>query len=222
MLKRRSNINGFSLMELGLVILIISILFTLGALFMNESVDNHRYRATVREMEEIKKALIGDETILSGYERTDFGYVGLTRSFPGGLGALSGEFATNPGFSDDAWHNPYQYSNAGTVVIESWGADGGNGGTGLNSDVALRFTRNVYTNNTVYVTVHDIKGNILRGNTGPGDNFYHIQAVQLEHQPTLFTYAPVLTEASMFVFSGIPIGNFTVQVSIRNTNDLPL
>lgn len=216
-----SNRKGFSLIELVLVIIVLGILFTLGALFMNDSIDTHRFRATVKEMSEIKKALIGDETIVSAYERTDFGYVGRTGGFPatGSFNLLNTEFATNPHFNQDAWHTAYQYTNAATVVVESFGADRANGGTNLNADIALRFQRELYINNSAYVAVHDSKGNILRGNDS-GDANYHITQVRLislESGPTLTQATP--TDGSIFIVTGVPIGRFRVEVTVQNTNN---
>lgn len=213
--------NAFSLIELALVIVVLAILFTLGALFLNDTIDTHRYRATVKEMNEIKKALIGDETIVSAYERTDFGYVGQTGGFPatGSFNLLNTEFATNPNFNQDAWGNAYQYTNAATVVVESYGADGANGGTGLNADIALRLTRDLYINNSAYVSVHDSKGSILRGDDS-GDADYHItqvRLVSLESGPTLTQATP--TDGSLFIVTGVPIGRFSVEVTVQNTND---
>jgi general secretion pathway protein G len=215
------NKKAFSLIELVLVIIVLGILFTIGALFMNDSIDSHRFRATVKEMSEIKKALIGDETIVSAYERTDFGYVGRTGNFPatGSFNLLNTEFATNPHFAEDAWNNAYQYTNGATVILESYGADGANGGTGLSSDIVLRFTRELYINNSAYVAVHDARGNILRGNDS-GDANYHITQVQLISNDSAGTFTQATpTNGSMFVLTGIPIGHFSIAVTVQNTNN---
>jgi len=221
--KSKTAISGFTLMELVLAIIVISILFTLGALFMNDSIDNHRYRGTIKEMKELTKALVGDETLVKGHERVDFGFVGNTGAFPtnaAGVGALAGEFSVNASFSDDAWDQPYQYTDAATVVLESYAADLANGGAGLGSDIVVRFTKDIYTNNSVYVTVYDMRGNILRGNDS-GDADYHIMRVRLNRLSGLGAAIPqdaTPTNGSLFIFNGVPMGRYNVVVTVRNTN----
>jgi len=222
--KSKTAISGFTLMELVLAIIVISILFTLGALFMNDSIDNHRYRGTLKEMKELTKALIGDENLVKGNERVDFGYVGNTGAFPTngqGLGVLATEFTVNAEYANDAWDQPYQYSDGATVVLESYAADLANGGAGLGSDIVVRFTSNVYESNDVFVTVYDVRGNILRGNDA-GDNAYHIASVRLNRISGLgVALAPdnAPTNGSLFTFTGVPMGRYNVVVTVRNTNN---
>jgi prepilin-type N-terminal cleavage/methylation domain-containing protein len=219
--KNHNAHKAFTLIELVLTIVVISILFSVGSIFMNDSVDTSRYRATVTEMKELTKAIVGDWSVVKGKARTDFGYVGDQGAFPANLAALSGEFTVNAQYTQDAWDTNYVYvaNSGGIASIESWGADRANGGVTLAADLIVRFNRDLYLNNTVYVTVYDSRGNILRGNDA-GDANYHITGVQLTRLSgvgaAIVQNTP--TQGSMFILTAVPMGRYQVQVTVQNTN----
>lgn len=129
--------NGYTLVEMILVVVIIGILASVAIQSLNKTESNRRLDKTMTEMEEIARAIVGDERLISSGARTDFGYVGDIGSLPSSLDDL----VTNPGgyatwkgpyirnnftensedYKRDAWGNPYSYT--GGIVITS-GADG--------------------------------------------------------------------------------------------------
>ncbi len=97
--------KGFTLIELVLVVVIMGILATVALKSLSTSVEQARLDATCEEMESLARAIVGDERLVSGGLRTDFGYVGDVGSLPPTLDAL----VTNPGYS--TWNGPYIRAN---------------------------------------------------------------------------------------------------------------
>ncbi|MFQ5869261.1 MAG: prepilin-type N-terminal cleavage/methylation domain-containing protein, partial [Candidatus Zixiibacteriota bacterium] len=130
--------QGFTLIEVVLVIVILGILSTVAIRSLTITVNKGRFDATTAEMEKLARAIAGDERLVSGGFRTDFGYVGDVGALPPDLDAL----VTNPGgystwdgpyfqvdFSEntedyerDAWNELYTYSGGVTVVSNGGGS----------------------------------------------------------------------------------------------------
>jgi prepilin-type N-terminal cleavage/methylation domain-containing protein len=156
--------RGYTLIELILVIVIIGILASIAVQSLKSSDDNQRFISTVDEMEMLARAVVGDERLVSGGIRTDFGYMGDVGSLPPNLDAL----VTNPGgyatwngpyirsnfvensedYKRDAWNNPYTY---GGLTISS---------TGGGSSVTKQFanSNSSLISNTIYGIVRDQTG----------------------------------------------------------------
>lgn len=94
--------QGFSLIEMTIVIVVIGILAGVAMQSMKAMVEDTRQVKTEREMEMLAKAIVGDPALVSNGERSDFGYVGNIGSFPPNLEAL----ISNPG-SYTTWDGPY-------------------------------------------------------------------------------------------------------------------
>ncbi|MFC1556189.1 prepilin-type N-terminal cleavage/methylation domain-containing protein [candidate division KSB1 bacterium] len=77
-----NNEKGFSLLELIVVIIIIGVLSLVAVENFSGSVEISRQNETIAEMEELKKALIGDSDLIEDGIRTDFGFIGDTGSIP--------------------------------------------------------------------------------------------------------------------------------------------
>ncbi len=97
-----SKENGFSLIELTIVIVVIGILSSIAMQSMNSVIDDIRYSKTEKEMEMLAFAITGNPKINNGGTRSDFGYFGDVGSFPPNLDALY----SNPG-SYTSWDGPY-------------------------------------------------------------------------------------------------------------------
>ncbi|MCP4704748.1 MAG: prepilin-type N-terminal cleavage/methylation domain-containing protein [candidate division Zixibacteria bacterium] len=96
------NSNGFSLIELLIVIIVIGIAISVGMQWMGASIDDYRQIKTEREMAVIASAIVGNSGLFSNGKRSDFGYVGDIGAFPPNLIALY----QNPG-SYSTWDGPY-------------------------------------------------------------------------------------------------------------------
>jgi len=94
--------NGFTLVEVILIVVISGVLLTVAMRTMTTSANLRRFQATADEMEQLARAIIGDERLTSGGLRSDFGYVGDVGGLPPNLDAL----VTNPG-GYSTWNGPY-------------------------------------------------------------------------------------------------------------------
>jgi general secretion pathway protein G len=136
---QQSSVQGFTLMELLIVVVIISILaITIVPQFM-DAPDKTRVAKSQADVKNI-------ETALSMYKLDNFSYPSTSQ----GLNALVQKPSGTPeaknwkpgGYMqkmiDDPWGNPYQYlnpGNHGAVDVYSFGADGQPGGEGLDADI---------------------------------------------------------------------------------------
>ena len=96
------NNNGFGLIELTVVIIIISVLLGIAMQSMLAIMEDTRQVKTEREMEMLVQAITGNPDITNNGQRSDFGYIGDIGAFPSNLQALY----ENPG-SYDTWNGPY-------------------------------------------------------------------------------------------------------------------
>lgn len=135
------------MIEMILVVVIIGILAGIAIKSLGRDENIRRFDDTAAEMEEIAKAIAGDERLITDGVRTDFGYVGDVGSLPsslddlvrnpGGYTTWKGPYIRNKFNEDsedykrDAWNNLYVYS--GGITIGS-GADG--------SSITLQFAAN--------------------------------------------------------------------------------
>lgn len=130
--------QGFTLIEVVLVVVILGILSTVAIRGLTITVNKGRFDATTAEMEKLARAIAGDERLVSGGFRTDFGYVGDVGALPPNLNAL----VTNPGgystwegpyfqvdftenpedYERDAWNELYTYSGGVTIVSSGGGS----------------------------------------------------------------------------------------------------
>ncbi|MEE9441915.1 MAG: prepilin-type N-terminal cleavage/methylation domain-containing protein [candidate division Zixibacteria bacterium] len=134
---RRINFKqtGFTLIEVLMVVIVIGIVAAVAIQSMTVSVDDARRAATMREIEMLADAIVGNSEISQNGHRSDFGYVGDIGAFPPNLQALyenPGGYATwngpyiSPGFIQDSlgfkfdeWGDAYIYGSG--VSISSSG-----------------------------------------------------------------------------------------------------
>ena len=158
--------DGFTLIEVLMVIAMISILAVGSMTLMGSDINEARYQTTLKRMFEIRRAMIGEEN--GGASGTRFGYLGDIGGLPrtgDGIQALlepppgtvsfnvdplfkmgtgwNGPYLPDPTFSrvdytKDEWGNPFIYNaDAEPATLKSLGADGVEGGAGYGSDITL-------------------------------------------------------------------------------------
>mgnify|MGYP005841427835 CR=1 FL=1 len=133
------NQSGFTLIEIMVVVVILSILAAIVVPRIMDRPDQARVvkaRQDIRVMENALKLYKLDNYV---YPSTDQGLEALVARPQGEPVAKNWK---NGGYLDrlprDPWGNPYQYLNPGEhgqVDIYSFGADGQSGGEGINADI---------------------------------------------------------------------------------------
>ena len=136
--KKRPRRNGFTLVELMVVIVIIGLLATIVALNVLPSGDTARIQKAKADIATIENGLELYRLQLGSYPTTAQGLAALTAA-PAGVDAAryqrGGYIKRLP---DDPWSRPYQYASPGQhgeVDVWTLGADGKEGGEGINADI---------------------------------------------------------------------------------------
>jgi len=113
---------GVTLIELLVVIMIIGLLTTAALKAYDTSMQAGRYRATMRQLDEMQAAIVGNPDIISGGVRTDFGYVNDV----GQLTLRLQDLVQQPtGLDTGLWQGPYVINRIGEnplgYIVDAWG-----------------------------------------------------------------------------------------------------
>ena len=190
----KQSLKGFTLLEIILVILIVAVIFIVGARYTVYAIDAKKYTRTLEKMVTIKRAIVGDERLNNLGMRPDFGYFERFAAFPAAEGgssvpttALTSYLPPTPDTSSydpykvDEWGNAFYYTTSGddipgtsydTVEIKCWGKDGQDDSvttppTVFDADFHVLIRKNLYESNTVLMNIMDANGTILRGFANP-------------------------------------------------------
>jgi prepilin-type N-terminal cleavage/methylation domain-containing protein len=110
--------QGFTLMELLVVLLIIGILSTVAIRTIDATRDRGLFDKTTKEMNQLVQAIVGNPDLSYDGRRVDFGYYGDMEQLPDSLIYL----LRNPGST--AWKGPYVHLTAGgdtSYLYDAWG-----------------------------------------------------------------------------------------------------
>ena len=159
--------QGFTLMELLVVLLIIGILSTVALRTIDATRDRSLFDQTTKEMDKLVQAIVGNPDLTYDGRRVDFGYFGDMEKLPNDLRELvhgagdvawrgpyvrlaaSGDTAS---YLFDGWGNPYTYNQSlGTIRTE------GNGKFPMTVKIADSLSQ-LY-NNIISGTITDIDDN---------------------------------------------------------------
>ena len=136
--KKPPKRNGFTLVELMVVIVIIGLLATIVALNVLPSGDTARIQKAKADIAQIEGGLELYRLQMSVFPTTAQGLNALV-SAPSGVDASryqqGGYIKRLP---EDPWNRPYQYASPGQhgeADVWTLGADGAEGGEGINADI---------------------------------------------------------------------------------------
>lgn len=93
---------GVTLIEMLVVLIILGILGAVTVRAMDSTRERANYDKTMKTMERLAHAILGNPNLISEGRRTDFGFVGDMGRFPDSLGELIRRPGNNP-----AWNGPY-------------------------------------------------------------------------------------------------------------------
>jgi general secretion pathway protein G len=137
MRQRRKQEEGFTLIEIMVVILILGLLATIVVQSLRGATDKAKRAKASADVAELKTGL--DRYYLDNgfYPTSDQGLLALTsRPSSGRVPANYEEGGYIQRLPADPWGNPYVYqSNGSTYVLRSLGADGTPGGAGKDADI---------------------------------------------------------------------------------------
>jgi len=208
--------QGFSLIELTIVIVVIGILVAVAMQSMTALVEDSRRVKTEREMEMLANAIVGNPSAMNGSLRSDFGYVGDIGAFPPNLQALyqnPGGYATwdgpyipsgftqdSTGFKTDEWGTLYGYS--GGVTITSTGS-----GTTFTKKIADATSD--YLLNTLNGTIKDANDSV------PGPVYDDSVDIKVtipngSGNTVTKTYRPDST--GIFTLDSLPVGTYPLRI----------
>ena len=217
-MKKLSNIFGFGLIEITIIIITIGILASIAMQSMTVLIIDKKQVSTEREMEMLADAIRGNPEIAHNGIRSDFGYIGDVGAFPPNLDALKtnpGGYATwngpyiqngitedTDGFKTDEWGSLYTYS--GGITISSSG--GSSTLTNRIADASSDYLMNRFV------------GTILDGaSNAPGSSFVDSVEINITFPngtggTTVKTYQSDV--AGEFIIDSLPVGHHPLELSL--------
>jgi len=115
--------NGYTMIEVVMVLVIIGVLAAVAAKSIGSATETARFEETRQEMNKLALAITGDPSKISGGIRTDYGYIGDIGALPPDWDAL----VSNPG-GYGTWDGPYIKDNISTgsdnyYKLDAWGSE---------------------------------------------------------------------------------------------------
>jgi general secretion pathway protein G len=135
--RRRSNQDGFTLIEIMVVILILGLLATIVVQSLRGATDKAKRVKAQADIAELKTGLDRYYLDSGSYPTSDQGLQALVAAPSGGRVPANYEAGGYlQSLPRDPWGNAYFYQSDGnSYVLKSYGADGAEGGEGKNADI---------------------------------------------------------------------------------------
>ena len=122
-----SRKRAFTLIELVIIIAVLAILSVVAVPRIGNFITSSKIAATKEEMQNLKKAIVGDPKLVSSGEYSYGGYLNDVGTLPPNLGAL----VTKPGgvadwdkFTKTGWGGPYiERGENDSYLIDAWGSN---------------------------------------------------------------------------------------------------
>ena len=131
--RRRRARAGFTLIELMVVVVIIGLLATIVTTNVMRSLEDANITAAKANIKGLQTAITAYKLKMKKYPPADAGLNALITN------EKNQNFLSESKVPDDPWGNPYVYRSPGPdnqpYAIISYGADGVEGGTGIDADI---------------------------------------------------------------------------------------
>jgi len=208
----KNNPSGFTLVELVIVIVMIGIIATIATRQMGTSFETARYEKTKKALDQMAYAISGNPFLFSNGARVDFGYVGDIGALPSNLDALF----QNPGYTN--WNGPYILNNFDNDSFkkDAWGINYVYYDTLLRSTGSGSNIDKVFANSSSELLSNTVSGYVTDANREmPGIVYRDSISVNLIYPNGSGSYTTAsvnTTSQGDYSFSGIPVGNQTLQV----------
>ncbi len=222
-MSRRQTRNGFTLIEVILVIVIFGILATVAMRSGQKVFQTAKVEETRQELDALAEAIVGNAGLQNNGIRADFGYVGDVGSLPPNLDALvlnPGGYVTWNGpyignrytqlasdYKNDAWNTAYSYSGGATITS-----------TGSGSNIVRRLA-----NSTSDLLYNSVSGNVFDADgTPPGTDNGDSVMVRLMIPNGVGGMATRTTSTDAggyFQFDSIPIGTHDLVIVYEPADD---
>jgi general secretion pathway protein G len=139
-MERIERQQGFTLIEIMAVVLIIGLLTTLVGIAIIPQIDKGRVTTAKTQIKNLEAALETYRMDNARFPTTEQGLHALIEAPPDVRNFQTGGYLREKRIPLDPWGNPYQYESPGThndhsFDLWSWGADGAPGGSGTDSDL---------------------------------------------------------------------------------------
>jgi general secretion pathway protein G len=139
-MERIGRREGFTLIEIMAVVLIIGLLTTLVGIAIIPQIDKGRVTTARTQIKNLEAALETYRMDNARFPTTEQGLKALIEAPPDVRNFQTGGYLRERRIPLDPWGNPYQYESPGThnehsFDLWSWGADGQAGGAEVDADI---------------------------------------------------------------------------------------
>ncbi|NOY88303.1 MAG: prepilin-type N-terminal cleavage/methylation domain-containing protein [FCB group bacterium] len=218
--------NGYSLLELVVVIIIIGIITAISIRSLKHSVETAKIEKTKKKLDQLASAIAGNPNLISNSVRTDFGYVGDIGALPTNLNAL----ASNPGYT--TWKGPYIHDKfypntlAATTNFkyDGWGKTFNYSGSNIISSTGGGFTiSKKIANATNDILLNTIRVVVSELNHNPPGSVYKdsiLLSLVYPNGAGSYTTANKYPQSDGYIqFDSIPIGKHNLSIIYIPAND---
>jgi len=125
-LRRLQATGGFTLIELVIIIIVLGILAAFVTARYSDFLQQSKVNATKSELQELKRAIVGNPRITAGGKYTDIGYEGNLGSPPARLRDLVNKPSGVPDYnkiSGLGWNGPYIDDSGDDYLTDAWGEE---------------------------------------------------------------------------------------------------